>query len=119
MKVLWKESPVAVDGIQAALEADGYPLAPPSIRTMLTILGKKGVVSRAQAGRRFLYSPAMDRETANRHFLKDMVERVFEGSGADLVAALVDARMVKGDDVERVRKLLDEFDDNDNPGGPS
>jgi predicted transcriptional regulator len=111
MKVLWAGGESAVEDIQAGLESAGHPLAQPSIRTMLNILGKKKMVKRRQQGRRFLYQAAIKRETAAGDFVEDMVDRVFEGSASNLVAALLEKGDLSQDERQRMRKLLDELDD--------
>lgn len=111
MKVLWDHGETGVDEIQEGLEAAGHPLAQPSIRTMLNILGKKKMVARRQEGRRFLYRAAVEREAATGEFVEDMVERVFEGSASGLVAALLQKGDLSPDERKRVREMLDEMDD--------
>ncbi len=111
MKVLWDEGEIGVDRIQSGLKAAGHPLAEPSIRTMLNILGKKKMVSRRQEGRRFLYRSAVEREVATGEFVEDMVDRVFEGSASGLIAALLQKGDLSADERKRVRDMLDTIDD--------
>ena len=111
MKVLWDEGETTVEVIQAGLEAAGHPLAQPSIRTMLNILGKKKMVVRRQQGRRFLYRAAVGRDVAEGAFVADMVDRVFEGSASDLVAALLQRKDLSTSERERVRAMLEKMDD--------
>jgi predicted transcriptional regulator len=111
MKVLWDQGESGVEEIQEGLEAAGHPLAQPSIRTMLNILGKKKMVARRQEGRRFLYRAAVEREAAAGEFVEDMVERVFEGSAAGLVAALLQKNDLSAEERKRVREMLDQMED--------
>lgn len=106
MKVLWQRGETSVEMIQEDLAESGHPLAQPSIRTMLNILGKKKMVERRRDGRQFLYIPAVDRSAAEDEFVGDMVDRVFEGSASQLVAALLQRKDLQGDERERVRGML-------------
>jgi predicted transcriptional regulator len=115
MKVLWDRGECSVETLEEELELAGHPLAQSSIRTMLNILGKKEVVRRKQDGRRFLYSAAVEKEDAEGEFLEDIVDRVFEGSTSNLVAALLQRKDLKSNERDRVRELLDAFDQEDEP----
>lgn len=111
MKVLWDKGETTVETIQTELESAGHPLAQPSIRTMLNILKNKKMVVRRQEGRRFLYRAAVGREVAEGAFVADMVDRVFEGSASDLVAALLQRQDISSSERERVRAMLEKMND--------
>lgn len=81
-----------------------------AIRTHLRILEEKGHVQRHREGRRNVYRPARSRTRASRAALSDVLETFFGGSLRDAVAAhLADpSSTVDGDDLDRLRKLIDE-----------
>lgn len=106
MQIVWKYEEVAVEDIRQALKKEGKPLALPSIRTMLGILQDKGYVARRAEGRRHLYRARVPQEKAQESILKDVVERAFDGSALDLVAALIDTRLVSRKDINEVRRLI-------------
>ncbi|MEM9284226.1 MAG: BlaI/MecI/CopY family transcriptional regulator [Verrucomicrobiota bacterium] len=112
MNVIWKQrEEISVEEIQQALNADGRPLALPSIRTILKILQKKDYLERRSEGRKHLYSPVIS-ETRGKHgILNHLVERAFDGSSFDLVASLLRSDMVKKGDIDRVKSLLEDLDD--------
>jgi len=106
MQVVWKHGEATVEEIRRALDAENKPLALPSVRTMLSILQSKGYVTRREDGRRHVYRPRVSQDRARKSILKDVVERAFEGSALDLVAALIDTRMVSMSDVDEVWRLI-------------
>ncbi len=106
MQVVWDHEEVSVDTIDQALQESGRTLAPPSIRTMLGILQDKGYVRRRKQGRGHAYRAAIKAEQAEKSILKDLVERVFDGSPSNLVAALVSQGMVDKEDLTEARRLI-------------
>jgi BlaI family transcriptional regulator, penicillinase repressor len=108
MQILWHKGEATVPDIQEALALEGQPLAGPSVRTMLAILQDKGYATRRQDGRGFVYNPAVEKGEADRRILKDILDRAFKGSAAGLVVALVNARMVSQNDLDRAKQLIEE-----------
>ncbi|MHC4714578.1 MAG: BlaI/MecI/CopY family transcriptional regulator [Planctomycetota bacterium] len=108
MQVVWQHGEVSVQGVQETLKKQGKPLALPSIRTMLSILQDKGYVARRRDGRAHLYTAKIARGDAQKRILRDIVKRAFRGSAAGLVAALVEADLVGDDELEDIRRLIEE-----------
>lgn len=85
---------------------------PPSysaVRAMLRILERKGHLKHRQEGPRYVYLPAVRRDTASRSALDHLVRTFFDGSTGRAVAALLedgDAQLSDAD-IERLSKLID------------
>ncbi len=103
MQVLWETGPCTVSEVQPKLKAE---LAYTTVQTMLNVLLRKGKVRRVQEGRAFRYRPTVSRERANGSALHDMVKRMFGGSSEALLMAMVDARQISAEELERVAKRL-------------
>jgi BlaI family transcriptional regulator, penicillinase repressor len=103
MQVLWETGPCTVGEVQPKLKAQ---LAYTTVQTMLNVLLRKNKVKRAQEGRAFRYRPTVSRERANGSALHDMVKRMFGGSSEALLMAMVDARQISAEELERVAKRL-------------
>ena len=110
MQVVWRKDEIAVEEIRTAIEETGKPLALPSIRKMLSILQEKGYVSRRAKGRGHLYRAVVSESQAHRGFLADLVERAFDGSATDLVAALLKSKMVSKREIKEVKRLIEEHE---------
>ena len=106
MQVVWRSDEVFVNDISKALAEAGKPLAESSIRTMLAILQEKGHVARRRAGPGHAYRAIVSRKQARKRIVKDLLDRAFEGSAMDLVAALIDERSVSKADLDAVKKLI-------------
>ena len=106
MQVIWREGEVKVEALRKALEDAGTPLALPSVRTMLSILQNKGYVKRRRVNRGYAYREFIPAEQAEKNILKDVVDRVFDGSAANLVAALVSQGMIDKDELAEARKII-------------
>jgi BlaI family transcriptional regulator, penicillinase repressor len=110
MQVVWELGEVTVDRIRKRLKKDGRALALPSIRTMLGILQEKGFVTRQRDSRSYVYRATVGAEQAQKSILKDVIERVFDGSASGLVAALVTQDMVGKEDLAQARKLIQQHE---------
>ena len=107
MQILWAAEEATVPEVAEALAEGGRPLAQPSIRTMLSILQKKGYVARrAAAGRRFAYRALVSQEQAQRHTVKTVVERVFGGSPLALVSTLLRDDIISKKDIAKVQRMI-------------
>jgi predicted transcriptional regulator len=103
MQVLWEQGACTVAEVQPKLKGD---LAYTTVQTMLTVLLKKGKVTREPDGRAYRYRPAVSRTFATGGALKDMVKRMFGGSPEALLMALVDTRQISAEQLTRIAEKL-------------
>ncbi len=106
MEPLWRESPLASEQIVAAVQADS-DWHEKTIRTLLNRLLGKGAVSAEKDGRRYLYSPVLSREQWQSQESRNLLDRVFGGRVAPLLAHFSRHEKLSAKDVEELRKLLD------------
>lgn len=106
MDVLYRTGRATAAEVQA-----GMPDAPSysAVRTMLRILEEKGHVRHEPDGPRYVYIPTVARDKVKRSALKHVVNTFFEGSAAQVMAALVELSPRDLDDAEiaRLRQLID------------
>lgn len=78
----------------AAEVVQGLPDAPSysAVRALLRILEEKGVLKHREEGPRYIFTPTVPREKASKSALTRVLNTFFEGSLANAVAALVDAK---------------------------
>lgn len=110
MQVLWEASPLAAEDVFAAV-APGQGWQEPTVKTLLNRLLKKGAISAEREGRRFLYSPVLRREQWLRQESEGLVDRLFGGRVAPLVAQFSAQRKLSKKDLAELRRLLEELDD--------
>lgn len=109
MEVLWQKAPQTSEDIVAAL------LAPTgwhekTIKTLLNRLLGKGAVSAEKDGRRYLYSPQLRREDWQQLESRSLLDRVFGGKVAPLLAHFSQHEKLSARDVAELRKLIDSID---------
>jgi predicted transcriptional regulator len=80
-----------------------------TVRTQLRVLETKGHVRHEAAGLRYVYLPTVPRHTARRSALRHLVDTFFDGSGANVVAALLggEGARLSDEEFERIAGLLD------------
>ena len=110
MDVLWARSPLGADEVAQAL-AGRQDWQDATIKTLLNRLLNKGAIRAEKDGRRYLYSPMVKREDWVLEESRGLLERLFDGRVAPLVALFSAHRKLSEKDVAELRKLLEEIDD--------
>jgi predicted transcriptional regulator len=110
MDVLWRQHPLSAEEVVAAL-ADSRQWQEATIKTLLNRLLNKGAVEAQKEGRRYLYSPLFGREDWMLEESQGLLERLFGGRVAPLVAHFSQHRKLSRKDIAELRKLLEELDD--------
>ena len=110
MDVLWRSHPLSAEDVVAAL-ADSRQWQEATIKTLLNRLLNKGAVAAEKDGRRYLYSPLLKREDWVLEESQGLLERLFGGRVAPLVAHFSQHRKLSRKDIAELRRLLEELDD--------
>ena len=110
MEVLWSRSPLGSDEVVAEL-AKRSDWAEPTIKTLLNRLLKKGAIRAERDGRRYLYSPVLTREAWVASQSEGVLDRLFGGRVAPLVAHFSEQGKLSQDDIDELRRLIGEIDD--------
>ncbi|WP_408950862.1 BlaI/MecI/CopY family transcriptional regulator [Lysobacter sp. Hz 25] len=110
MDVLWRRHPQSAEEVIAAL-ADSQQWQEATIKTLLNRLLNKGAVRADKDGRRYLYAPVLKREDWVMGESRSLLDRLFDGRVAPLVAHFSEQRKLSRKDIADLRKLLDELDD--------
>src|ERR1035437_3524979 len=105
MQVLWGKSPLAADEIVAAL-AQQRDWQEPTIKTLINRLLKKGAVSAASVGRRYLYAPVLQRDDWLHAQSAGLLDRLFSGRIAPLVAHFGRHRRLSAADIAELKQLI-------------
>ncbi|MCC7097756.1 MAG: BlaI/MecI/CopY family transcriptional regulator [Thermomonas sp.] len=110
MDVLWQRHPLGADEVVSAL-ANAQDWQEATIKTLLNRLLNKGAISAQKDGRRFLYSPELKREDWVQAESRGLLDRLFDGRVAPLVAHFSEQRKLSRKDIAELRKLIEEIDD--------
>ena len=107
MKVLWERSEGTVADVHESL-ANQTDLAYTTIATMLRKMEARGLVKHRNEGRSFVYSPAVAAAAVSRSMVDHLIDRVFEGSLADMVSHLLTTREVSREELGKLERLIAE-----------
>ena len=110
MDVLWRRHPQGADDVVAALTASTN-WAEPTIKTLLNRLLNKGAIEAVKEGRRYLYSPVLAREAWVAQQSEGLLQRLFDGRVAPLVAHFSERGKLSAADVAELKRLISEMDD--------
>ncbi|PKB25746.1 putative transcriptional regulator [Novosphingobium kunmingense] len=108
MEALWAKSPLTANEVaDAVAPARGWGLA--TVKTLLSRLVAKQAVLTEPDGKRFLYSPALERDAYVGGESRRLVDRLFGGRAAPLFAHLAEAEALSEADIAEIEALLREL----------
>lgn len=110
MQVLWGRHPLGAEEVFAAL-AGSSDWAEPTVKTLLNRLLNKGAVEAVKEGRRYLYSPRLQRDQWVQQQSEGLLQRVFGGRVAPLVAHFSEQGKLSAQDIAELKRLIRELDD--------
>lgn len=108
MEALWERSPqTAAEVCDTVCDARGWSI--PTVKTLLSRLVAKGALATEPDGRRFLYTPLLQRRAYVGTESKRLVERLFGGRAAPLFAHLAENEALTEEDIAEIEHLLQEM----------
>ncbi len=116
LRALWNRGEATVADVREAI-AEEHPLAYSTVATVMARLEKRGVIRHRADGRTFFYQPVVGQERIRRSLVSDLVERVFNGSPAQLVSHLLATQDVDDKELQRIKRMLAEFEASEGGGG--
>ena len=105
LEILWEDAPATA----AQITDRAYPKRQwngQTVKTILARLVQKGAIGAEADGRRFLYRPLMDREALVETEAQHLLDRLFDGKAAPLVAHLVKRAELSAKDAGEIDQLL-------------
>jgi len=103
LRLVWRLGDATAEQIRAELQR---PLKESTVRTVLRRLEDKGYLSHTVDGRTFVFRAAQSRSRAAAKAVKRIADWFCEGSVADVVSGLVDARMLDKADLARIGEKI-------------
>lgn len=104
MKEVWRRGKATVHDVRAALEKRRRKLAYTTVLTTLRNLEEKGYLGHEVEGRSHVYFPRVEERAAARHALRDLIDRLFDGSHVRLVDALLEDEELTKREFEALRR---------------
>jgi predicted transcriptional regulator len=107
MHIIWSaDEDLTPDQILKTLGDKGRALSDGSVRKMLSILVRKGYLTRREWGKTYLYRSHVAEEPARRNMVLDLLDRAFGGAAAPMVAALLNSGGIRKGDIEGIKELI-------------
>ncbi|GGC18234.1 transcriptional regulator [Novosphingobium marinum] len=108
MEALWAAAPLsAAEVCEQVCDKRDWSLA--TVKTLLSRLVAKNAVATEPDGKRFLYSPRIERADYVGVESRRLVERLFGGRAAPLFAHLAEAEALSEEDIAEIEALLKEM----------
>ena len=105
MNVLWGEAPLGASEVVTRLETK-KDWSARTIKTLLSRLVDKGALTTEPEGRRFLYTPAISRDSYAGPATRNFAARLFGGRAAPFVAHLAEGGGLSDSDIAEIEALL-------------
>lgn len=107
MKIVWQKGSATVREVYEELLRH-RKIAYTTVMTMMGILEQKGRLRKSEDGRAFVYTPTEPQTKVVGTMVQEFVKRVFNGSAQPLLVHLVENLDVDDDQLDEIRKLLQE-----------
>jgi predicted transcriptional regulator len=110
MDAVWRKGPLAADEIVAEV---GVPQSwgEATVKTLINRLLKKKALASERSEGRARYRPLVSREDYVQGESQGLLDRLFGGELAPLVAHYAKHRNLSADDVARLKRLIEDLDD--------
>ena|ERR1700761_2696005 len=103
LQLVWQMGTATADQVRSALTR---PLKESTVRTVLRRLEDKGHLSHTVEGRTFIFRAAESRSKAAAKAVKRIADWFCEGSIAEVVSGLVDAKLLDKSDLARIAEKI-------------
>lgn len=109
LRVLWAHGPATVRQIHDTLvstrqAATGYT----TTLKLVQIMTDKGLLARTEQGRQHVYRARQTETAMQRRLVRDLLDRAFDGSAAQLVLQALSAKPASSEELEEIRQLIDQ-----------
>lgn len=109
MDALWSRGPLAMEDVAAAVADQGWGGA--TVKTLVHRLMKRQAIRSERIDGRVRYVPLLQRADYLQSESQGLLDRLFGGRLTPLVAHFAEHRALSKDEIKRLRRLLDELDD--------
>jgi predicted transcriptional regulator len=109
LTVLWSRGPSTVREVHDAV-SQRKPAQYSTVLKFMQIMAEKGLVRRNEKQRAHIYEAAQPREWTQQRLAGDLLQRAFGGSAKNLLMGALSARKASKQELDELRKILDEYE---------
>lgn len=106
MDLLWEKNPLTAKDIIEKIKGK-KEWNPRTVKTLLSRLVKKEVITFSQDGRVYKYSPIVDRDNVEKKERKSFIDKLYKGAVSPMLAAFISESELSKDDIKKLKDLLD------------
>ena len=110
-RVLWELGGGTARDVHNAMVDEGAKIDFTTVQTYLCRLEEKGYISSRKEGRAKSYRAKVEPSRAIRDAVDQFVNRLFAGDSLSLLQHLIEEQGVTQGDIRKLRKMLDELED--------
>jgi predicted transcriptional regulator len=108
LRVLWQQKSLTARGIHDALSEIRDTNYSTTVK-MLSLMLEKGLVKRDESVSPHLYRSSSSQQTTQRKIVKDLIQRVYDGSASSLVIQALSTKKSTPEELAAIQELLDDL----------
>jgi predicted transcriptional regulator len=105
MSAVWNAAPLSVESVHQAVSRKRR-LKEATIRTLLGRLERKGYLRHDVEGRAFMYRATESARSLAARAVRQIVDRLCQGSVEELVSGMVDAKVLSNRELDRLAEMV-------------
>jgi len=110
MEALWRKTPLTAEQIIASVGPEnGW--APATVKTLITRLLKKKAIAGAKESGGYVYRPLVSRADWVQSESQGLLDRLFKGEVAPLVAHFAEHRQLSAKDLRQLKALISKIEE--------
>ncbi len=108
LRVIWERGSSTVRDVMSVLNRQ-RPRAYTSVMSLMNVMAEKGLLAAEPKGRALVYSARVSQAGTQSEIVKDLLNRVFDGSASALVTHLLAQAKPDSEELDEIRKTISEF----------
>jgi predicted transcriptional regulator len=105
MQAVWRAGTASVEAVHQVISRQ-RDLKETTTRTLLRRLEQKGYLTHESDGRAYVYRAVEPARTLAARAVRQIIDRLCQGSVEELVTGMVDAKVLDKADIEKLEKLV-------------
>jgi BlaI family transcriptional regulator, penicillinase repressor len=106
MTAIWTAGPSSVEAVHETISRQ-YKLKETSVRTLLRRLEQKGHLRHKVEGRAFVYSAVEPARGLAARAVRQIIDRLCQGSMEELVAGMVDSKVLSNRELDQLARFVE------------
>jgi predicted transcriptional regulator len=105
LRLLWRLGPSTVKQVHQEVQKE-REMAYAAVLRLMQIMHGKGLVLRDESAKSHVYSPAQAQDALQTGLLRELIQKVFAGSGKDMVMAALQGGHVTDEERREIETFL-------------